>query len=163
MGHRSIHSSPIPSITDKGVEWTIYCTMSLYLTTMRGCTSIKSYSLYSLIAQVASILRCNDTHRIRRKNSPQRYRHHVYYSSYVLCSSAHCFLRVLTQTHHTFILHSPNCPSQQSWVTDCPCLLGEVDLNPHRFPSSRATWVYQLSRNGQWANRRESMVHNGEK
>jgi hypothetical protein len=96
VGHRIIHSSPIPGITDKDVEWSFYCTTSLYLTTMSGCASIKSYPLYSLIVQVASILKCNDTHRIRRKDSHHPYRHHVCYSSYVLCGSAHCFLRGLT-------------------------------------------------------------------
>ena len=71
--------------------------------------------------------KCNDTHRIRRKNNHQRYRHHVCCSSYVLCSSARYFLRGLTQAHHTFVLHSGNCPSQQSWVT-VHALLGEVGL-----------------------------------
>jgi hypothetical protein len=91
--------------------------MSLYLTTMRGCASIKSYPLYPLIVQVASILKCNDTRRIRRKDSHQRYRHHVRCSSYVLCGSAHRFLQGLAEAHRTFIHHSANCSSQQSWVT----------------------------------------------
>ncbi len=38
---RSIHSLPIPGITDKSVEWTIDSTVSLYLTYYEGMHKYK--------------------------------------------------------------------------------------------------------------------------